>query len=219
MAIQTWKHFSLSNGSLCGHTWTETHRRSLYEKREQILCEGLVLASHQVTWTGTCVQAALRLPVAGRRPRENSCLEERMPCADIKVLLLRGGDFYVVLAEMATHSDRPKAHKRLGMFWTWRELLGAVAFIPFQPFTLTWRLPVSSLRLTAWGSHFLATGTGAGSRGSVFWGDRTTIWSWNTPRGPRQKAASNWEVPRRFLKWGACTPGVKMTHYGTGWNY
>lgn len=63
-------------------------------------------------------------------------------------------------------------YKRLGIFCAWRELVGIVTFIHFQSFKLTWRLPVSNLRLTAWGGCFQATVTGADCCGFVFSGAR-----------------------------------------------
>lgn len=104
-----------------------------------------------------------------QKMKGNACLGEKStPCANIKALLLRGVIFILLLADMDTNANHSGPYKSPDIFWTWWELVGTVAFISFQSFKVTWRLPVSSLRLTTWGSCFQATVTRANRCGFVF---------------------------------------------------
>lgn len=99
--------------------------------------------------------------------------KKRMPWANIKALLLRGAIFILLLAGMNTLSNHSKAlQKRFGIFCAWQEPIGTMVFIPFRPFKLTWRLPVSNHRLTAWGGRVQATVTGTDCSGFVSGGAR-----------------------------------------------
>lgn len=102
---------------VCGHTGTEMHIHALHEEREQI-CE----KDNQEAWGGCAHQVVMGLLAAGGRSRENVCLEERMPCADIKAWLPRRAMFILLLAGMDSHSNHSKALQKA---WHSPALLGA----------------------------------------------------------------------------------------------
>lgn len=75
------------------------------------------------------------------------------------------GPVCVLLAGQTPSQTVRRPRRRLGTFWTWRELVGTVALIPFQPFKLPRRLPVSGPRRPARGGRAQAPGTGADCSG------------------------------------------------------
>lgn len=120
-----------------------------------------------------------------------------------------------------SHSDRSQAPQRLGAVWTWQELVGTVALIPFQSFKLPRRLPVSGPRLPARGSHVQATGTAADGSGQCVLGRGSNL----EPEHKRDRRAGCLRLTHSAAVFiglpsgGACAPGGRMTHYGEGSKY
>lgn len=131
------------------------------------------------------------------------------------------GPVRVVLAGQTLTRTVHRPHKRLGAVWTWQELVGTVALIPFQSFKLPRRLPVSGPRLPARGSHVQATGTAADGSGQCVLGRGSNL----EPEHKRDRRAGCLRLTHSAAVFiglpsgGACAPGGRMTHYGEGSKY
>lgn len=160
--------FSLNSMNACGHIWTETHvlsrrkegrfhvRNPWWETTKEHGPGGCI-GNHKLAGGWQKVEwkylpgreNALRKYQSVASERGNFCLA-----------VGRGGHSFKLLKG----PTKSLVYSELGRSW-----LGLWHLSPSSPLKLTWRLPVSSVRLmVAWGGHFEATVTGADHRGFVF---------------------------------------------------